>query len=517
MKPRHLIILLVSAILIAQSAHAQPLQGKSFFLPRSQGTNAALDISGVHPLLHRYNQKSCYGAFAVSPFVSKSVRANRIAEAFFGTDVLTISGSQVSNRGQEDFLADYFGLSPDFASTVFVNPTIASFQVAFNAYFHFDQWVRGLYSYMKLPVVYTTWNLRLSEEITDNGITVPYPPNYMAETAVFAPATSFIQALAGHQVFGELAEPLKFSRVCGAQNKTGCAEFQWLVGYDFILRENGHVGFNLRMAAPTGSRPGAEFMFEPVVGNGKHWQLGCGFDGHVLLWENNGDRELNLWASATLDHLFKSKQCRTFDLKCDRFGSRFILLKEFDADKNYTGRMFPGPNILTLQANVSISIEFEFLLMFAYTHNGTVVDIGYNGWVRGNERISLEKCLPSNTYALKGIQNVSVAPAILSNETQSNATLFGNPFAAQAIVADPNPPIFINSALIDISSAESPLAISHKIFTHIGHIWDKKVWKPFVGIGGQIEFEGINTRETRQPLKPNLSQWGIWLRGGTGF
>jgi hypothetical protein len=517
MKPRHLIILLVSAILTAQSVLAQPIQGKSFFLPRSQGTNAALDISGVHPLLHRFNQKSSYGVVAASPFVAKSVRANRIAEAFFGTDVLTISGSQVSNRGEQDFLADYFGLSPAFASTVFVDPSITSFQVAFNGYYHFDKWVPGLYTYLKFPVVYTKWDLNLSEEITDNGITVPYPPNYMDENAVYAPATSFIQALTGHQVFGDLAEPLEFSKVCGSQSKKGIADFQWIVGYDFILREHGHVGVNLRMIAPTGSKPDAEFMFEAIVGNGKHWGFGGGFDGHVLLWESNGDREFTMWTSATLSHLFKSKQQRTFDLQCDRFGSRFILLKEFDANKNYTGRMFPGPNILSLQAHVSVSIEFEFLLMFAYTHNGFVFDIGYNGWLRGNERICLAEGLPSNTYALKGIQNVSVAPALLSNATQSNATLFGNPFADQAVVADPNPPLFISTAIIDTSSAESPLAITHKIFTHIGYIWDKEICSPFVGIGGQIEFEGINTRETRQPLKPNLSQWGIWLRGGTGF
>ncbi len=42
-------------------------------------------------------------------------------------------------------------------------------------------------------------------------------------------------------------------------------------------------------------------------------------------------------------------------------------------------------------------------------------------------------------------------------------------------------------------------------------------YSPFIGVGGEIEFEGINTRLTEREDKNAISQWGLWLKGGWAY
>ena len=63
----------------------------------------------------------------------------------FGTDQLTISGSSIENRGAQDILADYFGLSPVFQSTVCLDPKIVTFMTEFALYVGLDGLTKGLY------------------------------------------------------------------------------------------------------------------------------------------------------------------------------------------------------------------------------------------------------------------------------------------------------------------------------------------------------------------------------------
>ncbi len=57
--------------------------------------------------------------------MQKPTIRNRIAQYFFGYDAFTVSGSLVEDRGQNDMLADYFGLSPKFESVVAPRPSIS--------------------------------------------------------------------------------------------------------------------------------------------------------------------------------------------------------------------------------------------------------------------------------------------------------------------------------------------------------------------------------------------------------
>ncbi len=496
------------------------LQGVSFFSPRSQSVDAIRYRVGWHPYIHRYDHDSWYITTQITPEFKTSFRSNRIAQTLFGTNTLFVSGSQATNRNENAILADYFGLSPSFQSEVTLKPEIKNILFTFSGYLGFDQWVKGLYLAIHAPAVWTKWDFKLEENIADNGANSTFPAHYMDTDAVTPILGSFVTALKGNRTFGQMTETMAFGKVCGSQSKWGLSDLLLILGYDIVSRENGYAGINLRVAAPTGNRPKSDFLFEPLVGNGKHWELGLGFAGRVLIWEKDGEQELSFFADANFTHLFRSRQTRSFDFCSNGFGSRYILLKEFDTNERYTGKLIPAINKTSLCCKVSVDIQFELLAMFGYTYKGFVFDAGYNAWIRSKERITLRECITNRTYALKGIQDVVTDVGELSQLTQSTATLHGNLLSEQAAVVDTNSPIFISTKDLDLRSAASPMVLTHKLFTHIGYGWqedEKASLVPYLGLGTSVEFEGINTSNTEKPNRNTLSQWAFWLKGGIAF
>ena len=519
------------------------LQGVSFFSPRSQSVDAVRYQVGWHPYIHRYDHDSWYITTQITPEFKTSFRSNRIAQALFGTNTLFVSGSQATNRNENAILADYFGLSPAFQSEVTLKPEIKNILFSLSGYFGFDQWIKGLYLAIHAPAVWTKWDFKMEETIANSGANTTFPARYMDTATVTPIVGSFVTALRGAHTFGQMTEKMAFGKVCGSQSKWGLSDLLIILGYDIVSREHGYAGLNLRVAAPTGNRPKSIVLFEPLIGNGKHWELGLGFSGRVLIWEKDGDQELSFFANANFTHLFKARQTRSFDFCENGFGSRYILLKEFDADENYTGNLIPAINKTTLCCKVSVDIQFELLAMFGYTYKGFVFDAGYNAWIRSKERISLRECIADRTYALKGIQDVVTGVGELSPLTQSTATLHGNAFSEQAVVVDSNSPVFISTNDLDLRSAASPMVLTHKLFANIGYVWQEdendsyararrslaapceaqeerrrgEGWVPYIGLGTSVEFEGINTSNTEKPNKNTLSQWAFWLKGGIAF
>ncbi|MCX5924711.1 MAG: hypothetical protein NT124_00225 [Candidatus Dependentiae bacterium] len=509
-------ILIVSIFTVNMST-AHVIEGVSFLSPRSQSTNYARDIAGMTRYRTTEDNTTSQHYINITPYYSHSVKGKRMADALFGRDILTITGSEVENRQEEDLLADYFGLSPAFESSVKIKPHIQNALVIFNTHFTFDTYLAGLYFDMIAPVGLTQWHMELDELVIASGSDVPFPEKYMAQNAVQAPITHFKQALTGDVRFGQMQDPIAFGKIapCPLSQK-GASDIIMALGWHCIQNERGHFGINLRTAIPTGTRPTSEFFFEPLLGNGKHAELGVGFDGHLVLWEKDGTQEVSLYGGANITHLFNARQRRSFDLKDNRPLSRYMLLKEFDQDGNYINQLTPVINHTTLPCHVRMDIQADILFMLDYTGKNYSFNLGYSGFIRSKEKICLSGCgIPENRFGLKGIQNVTTDLGDPSTKTQSLATIFGNSLDQQSIVADPQSPVFIGTQNINVRSAASPRIILNKLFTHFGYTSLKHTHcQPFFGIGGEVEFEGINPRNRTQSVHDTLAIWGIWLKGG---
>ena len=498
--------------------HAEPiLIGKTFFQPRAQQTNAARDLTVWYPYA-LYSNAYAHN-FLYTDFIAynQSALNGNIARALFNTPKLVISGSQATNRADTDLLADYFGLSPEFESVITFKPRIKN--ITFNTGIQYNS--DSFYICVQAPVVWTNWDLVLQEEIETPQISTPFAPGYMTQEELAPTRGSFEQAMREPNGFGNVQE-LRFGRIDNAHTKAAIANVYTELGVFVCSTDIQEIEAYFSLSAPTGNRAKSTYLFEPIVGNGKHWEPGVGIRIATKVWERCPDQELFVYITAHLSHLCSSKQTRSFDLLENGYLSRYMLLKVFGENQLPTGEVVPAINITTLACKVSVDIQADIALMFGYRYGDCYLNAGYNGWMKSKEKISLQDSISPNTYGLKGIQNIfSPDSAQLNNSTQHSATIFGDNFQDQDSVAD-STVRFISTADLNKKSAANPFVLTHKLFLHGAHQWSGcgllgGMIDPYIGLGGEIEFEGINRHSTVHRDKTTMAQWGIWLNGGMHF
>lgn len=488
-----------------------------YYSIRNQGQDAARDLAGMTQHINLFDMDKIYGTFAVTGEYAQTFKPSRIAESLFGEAVcnsncdgatINVSGSRVANRGANDWLADYFYLPTDFQSTLKFSPRIRNAVVDLDFYLGLDEWACGLFLRINAPIVWTSWNLNFCETVVASG-TQAYDPGYMngfdvapaASNGLFGVGIARSNLLANAAAFfngGNITDvsvtpttavvfdPLCYARFDGcSHNKTALADLAVTLGYNFINDEDYHLGVGIRMLAPTGTRPNGKRLFEPIVGNGKHWELGADVSGHAMLWRScDEESNLGFFVDANITHLFKAKQTRTADLAGKPL-SRYMLAERLATNSGTTlggattaaavapagvvapsaifaGEFSPVANLTTRDVKVSVGVQGDVAAQFTYTRCGFAWDLGYNFWGRSCEKVSCgcdsacsssSNCATScsssvactttpfaaSTWALKGDayvygMNRTTGAAVALSATESAATInAGRNFAAAGV------------------------------------------------------------------------------------
>jgi hypothetical protein len=481
----YLCILALASTPVVASNSSNCFTATPYFSIRSQSEDLARALVGYANDYHIriFDTCDCYGSFAITLEGTRSFKADRLARCLFGDSLasncdcptIRVSGSQVANRLTRDWLADYFGLPVDFASTITVKPRVSQFIADFDLWVGLDCWAQGLYFRVHAPVVYTRWNLRAEECVIDAGL-VGYQQGYFdSESIAVADLNKkALNFLSGRKGVANIT-PLQTSKwaLCDgcsdSLTDTKLSDIQFAFGWDFVRCDDYHFGLELRGAGPTGTRPDGEFFFEPVVGNGHHWEAGAGLTSHVILWRDcDCERSFGLYIDAIVTHLFKTRQCRNFDL-CNSPNSRYMLAERFNTpvlgglQGNTTGGAAPLPtvgftpatsqfkdmyqpvaNLTKQQVKVSSGVQGDVVVLFDYTSCGFSWDIGYEFWGRSCEKIDCD-CPPtalsgSNSnagWALKGDASVYGFPMQL-DPGGTSALSGGAPVALSATESQSN-------------------------------------------------------------------------------
>jgi len=477
---------------------------------RSQGTNGARTTQGITQFMHHthsntyadahtHKKKLITPLFMITPTYTKSNKASRIAESLFGRVVrtsswdiakLAVSGSGVSDRNPQcELLADYFGLPRDFKSQIILKPRIDNFIADLDLFIACNK-VLGLWARIRAPIVYTRWDLNYDECVFNTGM-APHQPGYFndavtlgteSQSGTYADAfgvardnllSSFTDYVARQKVpnLGSTVRfrPLKFARFTlpkdKKRSKGAIADLHVAIGYDVWRTDTYHLGFGIAFVAPTGNRPEGVYAFEPMVGNGHHWEAGGIISGHYrLVHDEKENHALDLCIDARITHLFSTRQKRTFDLK-GKPNSRYMLASKM---KHTTESLFanalpgdvsgstappaqfdnmfmPVANLSTVDANVSGGFQADATFMFAYTKDNVTWDAGYALWGRSCESIQLcaeTACtLNNHLWVLKGDAHVygfsaDVTPptlhpiALSPSQTQATITQGTNTFTS---------------------------------------------------------------------------------------
>ncbi len=592
--------LILSTTIVSEKTNITP-----YFGIRSQGLNAPRHLVGAIQQVYTVDRNALYGTLAVALEYSRSFDHEKITQCLFGTKdcpTVTISGSQVADRDACDWLADYFYLPTDFKSTLNFKPVIDNVLLDFNFYISLDDWTDGLYVALYAPLTHSRWDLNFCETVEMKGTNSHAPGYFTPNTLQRKELLNNFEEYVNGCVIGPFTQtigstttvpPVTFQRLRNARiastslNQTRLADIRFEFGYHPLHNPDYHLGFSIYNALPTGNRPEGEFLFEPIIGNGHHWELGGTVNAHYRFYASEDEsKQIILYGNAIIDHLFSARQERTFDLVKKPF-SRYMLIERLGTpitgnlqgsgtvpSAQFVNEFLPVANLTNLRVDVSATIQTELTALLTFVCNRFSWDIGYDFWYRSCEKLNQRGFNPleNNTkWALKGDAHVfgydrgaagagPLVGAVALSGTESTATInSGTNFTSNTTVAQgiknpgiDNPkngsgdasggaannplsaapfsneitiqtsidPIFLTGSSVNVCERVTR-GMSSKFFTHFSYLWkDREQWKPYIGIGGQVEFNHNGNEcadDCDSCMTCAISQWGVWFKGGMTF
>lgn len=503
--------------------------GFPFYKQRPQILNIPRRVAGELQNLFRPNLEYVNGNISLLAEYTRSFNTEELGQYVFfnGKDTMTFgpAGDTTTDVAAREFL-----LGENFTSEVTTTPRVQNFILQFAFRLGLDEWIKNLYFDLHAPFVWTKWDLNLEEKILSSGTGyIPQGELGNNNAQIKAPFKNVINAWNGQRTVAEVEDTMNFGRVDGGKTELKLADMEFVVGYNIVNKDWVHFGLNFRVIVPTGNNPASEYLFEPIAGDADHTAIGPGIDGHFKLHNTELNDSYSFYYFAHIYHMLKQEQPRTFDLKENGVGSRYLLFKRFDDLNLYENTIVRGPNLLTFPVDVKINIEAEAAFIFNYKYCNWSLDIGYDVWGRTSEEISLIDGTPAESdgtiisddsyrFGVKGNTNTvdeQLQPDEFTgdptaNYTASKATIKGTNAEVDIDPTTGEPTqVFLKIADLDIEGAEAPGTFSQKVFFHIGYEWPSCDLSPFIGLGGEAEFSG--KRGTA------LSQWGIWMKGGFYF
>lgn len=485
---------------------------------RSQGRNKVRQVAGSVGHVDLYGMENWWGTFSITPEYTQSFRNGRICECLFGNSTtsgvtttttttsgccdtdcnscdncsIRIQGSGVADRDAKAWFADYFYLPTTFDGSISFKPSIRNFNLDFDLYVGLDKWVEGMYFRVYGPFTHTRWNLDFCETISTLGTATGYQPGYF--TPNFLPNSNLLAtfkdyaagrapaAVTQNADVATATVPITttFNGLCAARlqdcenTANGFADLRAELGWNFWQDEDYHVGLNIQAAAPTGTRLHAQNFFQPVIGNGRHWELGGGLTAHYVFWRSeDSDKHFGFYLDANLTHLFNATQNRTFDLK-NKPMSRYMLASKFGANtqalrgtsttgtlasNQFVTEYAPVANLTTMDVNVSVGVQADIVAMFNFTAGGFSWDLGYNFWGHGCEKIGRD-CDDDCDTDCK--DECNTCPASLCDSEQENTwALKGNArMYGYAVTADATAPAVIVNQAVPLSATDSKACIT---------------------------------------------------------
>ncbi len=479
----------IAALVATFSHHAVVVP---YLAPRPQGADGVLENVGFLSYVNKFSMSDFYGGFMVTPCYEHTAQSYKIAQYLWCDAIardndytvgrscphkvlptIKVYGTKVADRPSNALCAENFYLPTDFASHVTFDPSVRTATIDCNGYLGLDRWYPGLYVRIHAPLCSSRWRLGFRESVANAGVQ-PYDVGYFNDTfegdshspdVYGINRSKLLASFADYIVCGSRLEnsayvtyePLRYARICPSATKTCIADISAAAGLNFWMTDDYHAGLNFRVTIPTGNRPCADMLFEPIVGNGHHWELGLGATAHWCLARKRDDDDIRvgLYIDTYCTHVFRSFERRTFDV-CNKPLSRYMLATLLAPESNNLNagddhvpvaaqgaRVFaPVANITTLPVEVSAQAHGECTATLVYNHHDFELDIGYNFWGRSCQKIvpryDRDTPLTRGLWGLKGTSfsfgfpasstqpgNFSVdSRGIALSATQSEATIF---------------------------------------------------------------------------------------------
>lgn len=474
------------------------------------------------------------GAAQIVLFGGNSNNSDDLARFFFfnGKTVLTVDERALcvfpSNPAQpacqpRDLLSQHFNIftvEGTFRSEIAIDPKQsvagAGFQIR-QGFCQNEDKGRGFFAGFSFPIVRVKNKINFREDIISDGGGPAYTTgstNRLTDDYVAANMTEAFEQPEWR--FGKIDT----EGCCPSQSKTGVADIEAKIGYEWLEHDPCHLESYLGVKIPTGNKPTGEYMFEPIVGNGRHWGMMWGNAVGVQIWSDEAKaRSLRVEYNGHTQYLFRNTQCRSVDL-VNKPWSRYIEVYK-DLDQAITASNFassnaslaanyatPGINVLTIPLHVRPGFSHNTNGALVFKTGKFQVEGGYNLYCRQSECIKLP---------CPWVEGPAIKHRLGAGQTNPVRDITGN-FRLEQI--DPTVAAnfmqlgdykfnLIKETDLDLISASNPTIITHTLYATLGWNWDDRNYPLFINGGGSYEFSNSTNAA--------VERWLAWIKGGISF
>lgn len=457
-------------------------------------------------LLEPYQQDQFFQVY-FTPYFSQTSHHDDLGSYFLPNGKSSIVcgefGCLAAFNGTLDVLSNYFNVFtsaiPDSGDTIdlqnYVSESLVTLKprqtmvgTAITYHQHLSEYLdEGFWFEFIVPLLNVTNNLHITEDFiqTGSGITPINCYNNMLEA---------FQQPAWH--YGKLD-------TC-ARSAFGIADIQLKLGYTYNKTETHAFSTYWGVILPTGNKPDAEWMFEPVVGNNGHLGLYSAASLFFRFWHAE---EMGLyWILDTAGVFFgENKQMRSFDLKGKPW-SRYMSVYTSPAAKDIS----PGINAFTQSMNVTPGAQRDLNLGFLFKNGGFRAELGYHLFARAQEVVKLSENWNSQVgIAALWDNNYDVASTVITRD-QATINTYGNIKNDQKNAAIDAPEIYlaISEDQIDLNSAAMAGTFLNSFYGSLTYYWAERVHPVYIAAGGAFDLKTDNT---------GPAKWAAWLNLGIEF
>ena len=444
-----------------------------------------------------------HSAIQFVAFGSKSTNNDELARYFLScakTSLVVASADSIASGVEADLLTQHFNVftqTGNYHSEISLCPKQSVVGFALHGRKSFcrnEENDRGFWASASIPIERVKNRMNLRETVFDDG-------NGIDETQDENVVANMIEA------FNQ--EEWNSCRIaCGSLDKTGVADIELKLGYEWLSHDPCHLESYIGLIAPAGNKPCGKYLWSPVVGNGNHFGIMTGGGFGVQIWEHeDGDRNLRVEFESNTRYLFSEKTCRCLDLKCKPL-SRYIEvykdLEEATAASNLTPSTLatnfatPGVNVLTLPVKVTPGFSHNMNTALVYGSEKFQAELGYNLYCRQSECVKL-------AHAFQEVAAIKARDG--AGQTNTVRDITGNTQLEDLDIALAS---YTNSLIkesdLDLVSAATPCGISHTVYASFGFKCDDREYPLFVNVGGSYE-RGKATNGM-------VDRWTAWAKAG---
>lgn len=439
------------------------------------------------------------------------------------SNVMTVG----DNSGTYNLDLYQMGMGPVTTNgAISLNPTVYQAGADFFLYLGAQKTERGFFFKLHGPIGVFGMNPRFVTPDEDTVSSVAYPAgalNNTPNTTVAAPYDTVQGAFQGDKGTGFL-KPMVKGIINGC--RTSSAKFgdpEFTLGYNVYADEVKHLGIGFRFSAPTGNKPTATYILEPIFGRAGHWGAGAEIIGHWRCWESDtDDKYIQLTFDGDVLHLFNAQFLRSFDLAGNGPGSKYLLLARYSGTA-FQNEITNAINITTVGVNSSFAVEGNFALVADFHWYNWSFALGYEGWGRTCEQLSIDCACPGsvnfNDYAVLGRQtpynpndgdalNLCQPTATISES--ENFSLTATTTILDATNSD-NRLAYQAKEALDIDGQRARSAYTSKPFAQLQYTWRDSDYNPYLGVSGGAEISNGTFKNSA------VSFWNVGVQGGIAF